>query len=423
MTDYHALLTGEVIPALGCTEPVAVAYAAAWAARTLARPIERISVLASCNILKNAMGVGIPGTDMAGLPIAAALGALGGESEAGLEVLSGCGAKECVRAKAFVAEGRVTVGQKQTSEALYVEVCVWGDGHSAAAVIQRRHTLLTEVRLDDSVVLQSELEAQGEAGKGPDISVGGIWDYITQAPEEEFSFLMEGVAMNLRAAEEGLKGGYGMAVGYSIAKSCRHGEVFDSSIGSRAVATTAAACDARMAGATVPVMSVAGSGNQGLVCTVPVAIFAQSLKVKNEMMLRALALADLITIHIKHGIGRLSALCGCGIAAAVGASCGITYLLGGELAQIRFCIQNMIANITGMVCDGAKSGCAVKVATAVSAAVQCAVLASDNIQAQAIDGIVEQDVEKSIANLGIIGREGMAAADQVILDMMVKKAP
>lgn len=422
MTDYHALLKSEVTPALGCTEPVAVAYAAAWAARTLACPVERIAVLASCNIIKNAMGVGIPGTDMVGLPIAAALGALGGESEAGLEVLSACGPKERARAKAFVCEGCVTVGQKQTAEALYVEVCVWGDGHSATAVVQRRHTRLTEVRLDDTVVLHSELEAQGVTGDGPDTSVSGIWDYITRAPGVDLSFLLEGVAMNTRAAEEGLKGEYGMAVGYNLAKPCPQGAVFGDDIGSRAVAKTAAACDARMAGATVPVMSVAGSGNQGLVCTIPVAVFARSLKADDESMLRALALSDLITIHIKRGIGRLSALCGCGIAAAVGASCGITYLLGGGPAQIRFCIQNMIANITGMVCDGAKSGCAVKVATAVSAAVQCAVLATNNIHAQALDGIIEADVEKSIANLGIVGREGMALADQVILNMMVKKA-
>lgn len=422
MTDYAVILKKEVVPALGCTEPIAVAYAAACAARALAEPVEEIEVLASRNILKNAMSVGIPGSDMAGIPIAAALGALGGDAEAGLEVLHTVQKEHVEAGKRMIASGKIRVSQKSGCESVYVEVRVKGNGHSASAVIQRTHTNVTDV-VRDGRALRHEALAGGAsaAADEPEMTVGGIWRYCQDAPVEELAFLKEGVEMNLNAAQVGLKGGYGMSVGHNIAQTGVHTNVLGTDMGTCAVATTAAACDARMAGAPVPVMSVAGSGNQGLVCTLPVAVFADKLHSSEEKLLRAIALSDLVTVHIKQGIGRLSALCGCGIAAAVGASCGILYLLGGNEKQVQYTIKNMVANITGMVCDGAKSGCAVKVATAVSAAVQCAVLAMNNVHAPSIDGIVDRDVEKTIDNLGSVGREGMAMADQLILDLMTAK--
>ncbi len=425
MTDYAGILRREVAPALGCTEPIAVSYAAAWAAKALDAPVEKIEVLGSRNILKNAMSVGIPGSDMAGLPIAAALGALGGRTDIGLEVLRDVTAAHVERGKRMIAGGQVAVRQKANCEPLYVEVRVEGGGHTATAIIQRTHTNLTDLTRDGEVLRHEALaEAAPSAPTGAkrEMTVHGIWAYCTEADAAELAFLEEGVRMNQRAAETGLKGGYGMSVGHNIAITGASSNVVGTDMGTCAVATTAAACDARMAGAPVPVMSLAGSGNQGLVATLPVAVFAQKLSCEREKLLRAVALSDLITVRIKEGIGRLSALCGCGIAAAVGASCGILYLLGGDENQMQYAIKNMVANITGMVCDGAKSGCAVKVATAVSAAVQCAVLAKNNVSAPSIDGIVDSDVEKTIENLGSVGRDGMAQADQVILDMMTAKA-
>ncbi len=422
MTDYAQILKNEVKPALGCTEPIAVAYAAACAARALGAQPEEIEVLASRNILKNAMSVGVPGSGMAGIPIAAALGALGGDADAGLEVLHSICEAHVEAGKRMIAEGRIRVSQKSGCESVYVEVRLSGGGHEASAILQRTHTNITDITLDGRTLRHQALAGEGDAPDAqPEMTVAGIWDYCQRAAVDELRFLKAGIDMNLRAAQVGMQGGYGMSVGHNIAAAGETSGVLGSDMGTCAVATTAAACDARMAGAPVPVMSVAGSGNQGLVCTLPVAVFAQKLGSGEEKLLRATALSDLTTVHIKQGIGRLSALCGCGIAAAVGASCGILYLLGGNEKQVQYTIKNMVANITGMVCDGAKSGCAVKVATAVSAAVQCAVLAMNNVHAPSIDGIVDRDVEKTIDNLGSVGREGMAMADQLILDLMTAK--
>ena len=421
--NYEEILHREVMPALGCTEPIAVAYAAAWARKTLGQPVERMEVNASRNILKNAMSVGIPGTDMAGLPIAAALGAIGGRTDVGLEVLGSITPEQAAQGMDMVRAGKIVVSQKQGVEALYIEVVVSGGGHSAEAIIRRTHTHVTDLLCDGTVIKHDELEElSAHGGESDPMTVHEIFQFCQTVPAEKLSFLREGIELNMAAAKEGLDGRYGLSVGHNIAATGASSNLMGSDIGTCAVATTAAACEARMAGAKVPVMSVAGSGNQGLVCTLPVVIFAQKCDVGQERLLRAVALSDLVTIHIRRGIGRLSPLCGCGIAAAVGASCGILSVLGGNEQQMNYAIKNMVANVTGMVCDGAKSGCAVKVATAVSAAVQCAVLAINNAHVPSIDGIVDSDVEQTIRNLGSIGRDGMAQTDQVILDMMTSKA-
>ncbi len=421
--DYIALLKKEVVPALGCTEPIAVAYAAAWAHKTLGFDVERLEVLGSRNILKNAMSVGIPGSDMSGLPIAAALGALAGRTDAGLEVLCDITPQDAANGRRMIDEGRITVKQQPDSEPLYIEVRAFGGGHSATAIIQRSHTLITDLILDGVSVKHEELSSQNkESGEAAELSVHAIYRFCETVPIHELAFLKDGIEMNLAIAQEGLSGKYGMSVGYHIASSGQTSHILGADIGNCAVSTTAAACDARMAGIKLPVMSVAGSGNQGLVCLLPVTVFAQKSGVNEETLLRAVALSALMTVHIKHSVGRLSALCGCGIAAAVGASCGILYVLGGKENQVDYTVKNMVANITGMVCDGAKSGCAVKVATSVSAAVQCAVLAINNVHAPDIDGIVDKDVEKTIDNLGSVGRDGMSKTDQLILDLMTSKA-
>jgi len=421
MMDYVDVLKREVVPALGCTEPIAVAYAAAWAASVLDEKVVKISVLASRNILKNAMSVGLPGCSMTGIPIAAALGALGGRTDIGLEVLRDISEETVKAGSEMVEKGLVSVEQKAQCEPLYVEVTAYGEQHQACAIIARNHNLITDLIRDGKVIRHIELEELSPKQEAETMRVESIWTYCMQAPLSDIAFLEEGIEMNLTAAKTGIKGGYGMSVGYNIALGENSASILGNDVGMWAVAMTAAACDARMAGASIPVMSVAGSGNQGLVCMLPVAVFAEKLGRNKEQLLRAVALSALITVHMKQGIGRLSALCGCGIAAAVGASCGILFLLNGGKAQMQFAIQNMVANITGMVCDGAKSGCAIKVATAVSAAVQCAVLAVNNVSVPARDGIVDKDVEKTIENLGSVGRNGMFQADQLILDMMTAR--
>ena len=424
MIDYETLLHKEVIPALGCTEPIAVAYAAAWARKTMGCEVERIEVYGSRNILKNAMNVGIPGSDLSGLPIAAALGALAGRTDIGLEVLRDVTDKHVKRGKEMVEAGNIIVRQKKDVEPVYIEVRVFGAVHSASAVIQRSHTRLTDLVCDGMIVHHEHLEpATANVDEYNEMTVSNVWQFCMDVPFERITFLKESSAMNMAAAQEGIRGGYGMSVGHNLLLYAgQAGGIMGSDIGSSAVALTAAACDARMAGASVPVMSVAGSGNQGLVCIIPVTVIAQRNNVSEERMLRALALSILITIRIKRGIGRLSALCGCGIAAAVGASCGVLYVLGGSKQQVQYAIKNMVANLTGMVCDGAKSGCAVKVATSVSAAIQSAVLAINNAFVPDMDGIVDKDVEQTIENLGSVGRQGMAQTDQLILDMMTRKA-
>jgi len=236
----------------------------------------------------------------------------------------------------------------------------------------------------------------------------------------ELEFLQEAIDMNLCIAKEGISKKYGMAVGMNMYENIKKYGL-ENDMGSYAVALTAAAADARMAGCLLPVMSTNGSGNQGLTATLPVIAVAEKLEKSHEELLRAVALSELVTIHIKSYIGKLSALCGCAIAASIGSSCAITNMLGGGYENIAYAIQNMIADVSGLICDGAKSGCALKVATSVSAAIQCAILATNNVQASGKDGIVDENVEKSIYNLGNLGNEGMAYTDKVILNMMVSK--
>ena len=422
MMDYEAMLRRENVPALGCTEPIACAYAAAWAASVLPCKPDRIEVEGSRNMLKNAMSVGIPGSDMVGLPIAAALGAVGGNHLRELEVLAELTPEKIAESREMVLAGKVTVRQKQDVESLYIEVKVTGGGHTATAIVRRYHTQLTDLTLDGRALRHERLPEQGSASAEElGMSVRGIYEYCTTADTNRLKFLLDGAKLNLRMAEEGLNEKCGINVGKCLADAAHHKRLFGEDIGSRAVAATAAACDARMAGARLPVMSVAGSGNQGMVCTIPVAVYAEGIQASEEQLIRALAVSELITIHIKSRLGRLSALCGCGIAAAVGTSCGVVLLLGGGEKQIEYAITNMVANITGMICDGAKAGCAMKVATAVSAGIQCAVLVMNDVCVPPIDGIVDSDIEKTIANLGYVGREGMAQTDQVILDLMTGK--
>ena len=443
MTDEEiiALIKQEVKPALGCTEPIAVALAVAKAAEIISENCPccgswrmkadfKLDVAVSGNILKNGMGVGIPGTGMVGLPVAAALGAVCGNSSLGLEVLKGLTPEAVARAKELVAKGFVHISVADTEHLLYVKATVTvGDNTVASAevdphayaVIEDDHDRIVETSFADKILMSSESAAglPAEASESPyDLTVQSIWNFAREAPYEDIAFILEDRTLNLALAEEGLRGNYGLQVGKAIRENQK--EVFGDDFMSFAMGMTAAASDARMAGSTLPAMSNSGSGNQGIAVSMPVIAYALKYKVDDEKLARALILSNLVAIHIKHFLGKLSALCGC-VVASTGSACGIVYLEGGGYEQVCAAIKNMAGNITGMVCDGAKVGCAMKVASGVSCAVQSAVLALRGTCIPSTDGIIEDDVEKTIRNIGTIGSAGMKATDRMILDIMLCK--
>ena len=417
------LLRREVVPAIGCTEPMAVALCTARARELLGGLPERIEVLLSANILKNAMGVGIPGTGMIGLPIAVALGAQIGRSECGLEVLRDVTPEAVARARDYLAADAVSVALKEgISETLYVEVHCTAGGRRAEAVIAGSHTRFVYLACDGEVVLDRRTGASSrEEEPCVPLTLRRVFDYALTAPIDELAFIDEARRLNMAAAELALGGEYGHSLGRTL-RDRRELHVMGDSLFSRMLAYTSAACDARMAGAMVPVMSNSGSGNQGIAATVPVAVYARQTGASEERTRRALVLSHLTAIYIKQSLGRLSALCGC-VVAATGSSCGIAYLMGGGYREVACAVQNMIANLTGMICDGAKPSCALKVSSGVSTAVMSALLAVEGKCVTSAEGIIDDDVDRSIRNLTAIGREGMAATDRLVLDIMTHKKP
>ncbi len=424
------LMKREVVPAIGCTEPMAVSLCVAKATETLGcTPPERIEALLSANILKNAMGVGIPGTHMVGLPIAVALGALVGKSEYGLEVLRDVTDADVSRGKDYVNEKRISIHLKDdTDEKLYIEVRAHdGAGHCARAVIARDHTHFTLVEKDGKVLLNHPLRGPHDdcsattADSDPELTLRKVFEFATTAPLREIEFIKEARRLNENASREALKGNYGHALGKTLSRPLGKGIMGDS-IFSHILSATSSACDARMAGAPIPVMSNSGSGNQGISCTMPVVVFAEENHNTDEELTRALILSHLTAIYIKQSLGKLSALCGC-VVASTGSACGITYLMGGGYKQVAYSVKNMIANLAGMVCDGAKPACALKVTSGVSTAVLSAMLAIQNRHATNAEGLIEDDVDRCIHHLTQIGAKGMNETDRMVLDIMTHKSP
>lgn len=416
-----ALINREVIPAIGCTEPIAVALCTARATELLGTRPERIEVLLSANILKNAMGVGIPGTGMIGLPIAVALGALVGRSEYRLEVLREVTAEAVEAGRTYIDEKRISIGLKEgISEKLYAEVVASAGEEQATAVIAGGHTNFVRLERNGVVELDNRTESAGEeAGEEVELSLHRVWEFALKSPIEELRFILETKRLNKAAAEAAFAGKFGHSVGRTLAEA-RGGHMIGSGAFSRILAYTSAACDARMAGAMIPVMSNSGSGNQGISATLPVVVYAEEIAADEERLIRALTLSHLTVIYIKQSLGRLSALCGC-VVAATGSSCGITYLMGGGFAEIVSAVKNMIANLTGMICDGAKPSCAMKVASGVSTAVLSAMMAMEGHSVTSVEGIIEEDVDRSIRNLTRIGRDGMNETDRMVLEIMTQK--
>lgn len=433
-SEIIELVQKEVKPALGCTEPIAVALAVAKAAEILEERNNindrlgkdfRIEVQVSANILKNGMGVGIPGTGMVGLFIAAALGAVCGKSEYGLEVLQDMSETSITRAKELVSGKHIKISLAETDKKLFIKAIVSSeqDGiHKAIAIVEDDHDNIAETWYDSIQISSAHRQSVESTQKNTldyRLTVREIFDFAQEVPYKDIEFILESRTLNQALAEEGLTGKYGLKVGWAINLESSK-EVFGTDFLSYAMSMTAAASDARMAGCTLPAMSNSGSGNQGITVTMPIIAYSHKYQISDEKLARALILSHLVAIHIKGYLGKLSALCGC-VIASTGAACGLVYLRGGSYEQACYSIKNMIGNITGMVCDGAKEGCAMKVASGVSSALQSAVLAMGGICISPEDGIIEEDIEKTIRNLGRIGSVGMQSTDNMILDIMVCK--
>ena len=416
------LIKREVVPAMGCTEPVAVSLCTAKAVEILGSVPQHVEVRLSPNVLKNAMGVGIPGTGMIGLPIAVALGALVGRSEYGLEVLKDTTPQAVEQGRHMIEENRINVLLKEGQcDILHIEVEAVSGSDKAVAIISGSHTNFVLLQHNNEVLLDNSMtkDTVSDATADVELSMHKVWEFATESPIEELSFILEARRLNKNVAEESLKGEWGHSLGRIISGEARN-KVFGDTVFTRMVSYTSAACDARMGGAQIPVMSNSGSGNQGIASTLPVVVYAEETKASEERLVRALILSHLTVIYIKQSLGRLSALCGC-VVASTGSSCGITYLMGGGYNEVAMAVKNMVANLTGVICDGAKPSCALKLASAVSTALFSSVMAMEHHCVTSLEGIVDDDVDKSIRNLTSIGSQGMQQTDKMILSIMTNK--
>lgn len=411
-----ALLHSEVIPAVGCTEPACVALCVARAKEKLGAEPDQITVYLSKNIYKNALAVGIPGTNMTGLPIAIALGATIGQSRYELEVLRDTTPEAVDYAKHYMQRvpPKIVV-ENDAPDVLYVRAVISAAGKSVEEVIQGTHTGSAEKEASPSYQIQSLRE---------------VYDYAMEVDLKDVQFLMDGAKVNMAAAEKSFMGNYGHGLGRLLhtvsnqhltnSQPTHMSNIFGDTLFTKILCYTCGACDARMSGALVPVMSNSGSGNQGISCSIPVYLYALEHNCDEEQTLRALTLSNLTVIYFKQSLGRLSALCGC-VVAATGSAAGLTYLMGGQYDEVTFAIKNMIANLSGMICDGAKPGCALKVTSGVATAVLSAAMAMHHSFAEATEGIVEEDIDRTIHNLTRIGHDSMCQTDDLIIDIMSHK--
>ena len=418
------LLRSEVVPAIGCTEPIAVALCVARAKERLGCEPDAITVYLSKNVYKNALAVGIPNTGMTGLPIAIALGATVGKSEYMLEVLRDATPEAVAYAKEYMLRVPAQIHINYDAPSiLYIHAEVRKGEQMAQATIMDGHTNFVEgneAKGERREVKGERLEAKGEA-----LSLRRVYDFAMEVDIHDITFLKDGAEMNTAAAETSFADQYGHGLGRllranTLTATPEMEKLFGNTLFTKIISYTCGACDARMSGAMVQVMSNSGSGNQGISCSIPVYLYAKENNCSEEQTLRALAISNLTVIYIKQSLGRLSALCGC-VVAATGSAAGITYLMGGNYEEITYAIKNMIANISGMICDGAKPGCALKVTSGVATAIFSAYLAMQHSFADSTEGIVEDDIDRTIRNLTRIGHDGMKVTDDLILDIMTHK--
>lgn len=421
--QYLQIIQQVVKPALGCTEPIAAAYAAAVAVRQLGCEPGRLEVAVSDNLYKNSMGVYVPGTGKIGLAIAAAAGAIGGNADAGLEVLAAIQPAQVDRAQQLIDAGKVQVSRTAAPEFIFCRVTVYGtddkgEEHSAEVTLCGGHTRIVEQRRDGEVTFtadQSQGGATGSICDGVDISIAVIYEFATRVEFEQIRFILKASELNGKLSAEGMNNPYGLEIGRTMQQNINAGLIGED-VMNRIVMMTAAASDARMGGATLPAMSNFGSGNQGIAATIPVMVIAERFAASEEQLARALIMSHLGAIYIKSHYPPLSAFCGNTVTSAA-ASMAMVYLAGGSFEQSCFAIQNVLSDSAGMVCDGAKASCAMKVSTSSGAAVRGFLMAlnSHSVSGQ---GIVAGDVDQTIRNVGQMVKEGMSATDSTIIDIM-----
>lgn len=413
--NYLMILKNELVPALGCTEPIAVAYAAAKAREVLGEFPNRLELSCSGNIIKNVKGVTVPNSGgMKGVDVAAVLGVVGGNASRELEVLEEITPEHIAKAKELLQAGFFTAKLKENVENLYIVATVYSDKNTAEVTIVNRHTLITKIVRNNKTLYQSAVMGNAECKVDKSqLNVKDILEFADTVDISEVKELLDmQITMNSAISEEGLKHPYGAQIGRNLL------EVYRNDVHTRAIARAAAGSDARMGGCSLPVVINSGSGNQGMTVSLPVIEYAKELGVSKDKLYRALVVSNLIAIHQKQYIGSLSAFCGAVIAAS-GSGAAITYLSGGTYEQVSRTIINTIANVGGIVCDGAKSSCAAKIASSLDAAINAHHLSMKGRAFQPGEGIVQDNVENTIKSIGYIGRVGMKNTDIEILNVMI----
>ncbi len=418
-TNYLNILKSELIPALGCTEPIAIAYASAKAAQLLGEFPDSIEMRLSGNIIKNVKGVTVPNSGgLKGIDIAAVLGAVGGNADKALEVLEGITPEHIQKAKELTELGICSCSLAENVPNLYISAKARKDSHYAEIVIADQHTNIVKMEKDGKLLLKKELETVTEpvSVDKSKLTVKDILEFADQVKIEDIEEIIgQQVRLNTAIAQEGLDNNYGAQIG----KTLMH--VWGKSVTTRACARAAAGSDARMGGCSMPVVINSGSGNQGITVSLPVIVYADEWEVSREKLYRSLIVSNLIAIHQKYYIGSLSAYCGA-VSAACGAGAGITYMYGGSYQQVSLTIINTLGNVGGIVCDGAKPSCAAKIASSVDAALMAFQLSIQNKSFLPGEGIIKGDVEETIKSMGYIGRVGMRATDTEILNVMIDRA-
>lgn len=424
--EFMNNLTEGVKPALGCTEPVAVGLAASAAYKDLKGKVESIEIRVSPNIYKNGMGVGIPGTTEIGLIFAAALGVTCGDCKLGLEVYKNVNQKAVEDANRLIEEDRVEVNLEEDEGRFYIEALVKTSGGSGKCIIRDSHTNIVYIEKNGEIELEKKKPSREDELDDEkclnleNVEIVDIRNFIENVEYRQIEFLIEGARMNKKAAEVGLREKPGPAIGAALKSLIDQGFIEKNMVNDAKIMASAAS-DARMAGLNIPVMSSGGSGNQGITAIIPVMVACEYLECSDEKLARSLAYSHIMTAYIKTFTGNLSPVCGCAIAAGIGASTGITWAMGGTDTQIGYAVKNMVGTLTGMVCDGAKGGCAFKIATAASEATLQAKLALANVVINEFDGIVDPSTEQTIKNLGDFSNGGMSSADKEIINIMLNK--
>ena len=411
----------EVVPALGCTEPISLAFAAAVAASRLGKPVERIEAKVSGNLMKNGMGVTVPGTGTTGLVIAAAVGALGGDPDAKLEVLKSLTPEQVEAAKTLIAESKVELSVAEVPNALYAEATVFNGENSVKVCIADEHINIIRIERNGKIVFESN---QTKASELDSYSLSGVkaldvYKFAMQVPLAEIAFIKEAATMNESLSRVGMSGEYGLKIGATMSRNIKTG-LMDDSLLTKILMRTAAASDARMGGATLPAMTNSGSGNQGIAATMPVVVVAEHIKANDEALTRALILSHMMAIYIHDKLPKLSAFCAV-TTASMGAAAGMALLLKADFKSVSMAISNMIGDVAGMICDGASNSCAMKVSTSATAAFKAVLMAMDGTRVTGSEGIVDEDIDQSITNLGCLASQGMVETDGQILEIMLNK--